>query len=543
MGWPANRVCKRFEDHAVNAAGVKLAREAREIAGVDCLVAGSMGPLAGVIDMDAPGGRAAIAAAHQEQAAILAGRGADLLILETFFRLDELELAFSAVREVTHLPVVAMLTFPGESSGEDWDSAAEQLRKLCQFELLAAGVNCAPGPGGTLEILERTGDVPKVLAAMPNAGLLLRRDGRLLLPPATPSYLATFARRAVALGAGLVGGCCGTGPDHIRAMVEAVGGARPSIRQATVVTVTEPRPAVPAAPKPAPSSFAAKLATGQFTRVVQLDPPKGTNAQRVVEAARAFAAHPAIDAVDINSNPLARLRMDSLWLAAEIQSTTGLETIPHVTPRDASLMGLQAQLLGAWRAGIRNLFAITGDPSQLGDYPGVHDVYHVDIFELVRAIARMAEGVDCAGNPIGEPPDFCLGVAVNPNAEDLAHEADRLKRKVEAGAQFAMTQVLFDWAPFEKLLEEFQGKPPVPLLVGVWPLPSLKLALRLHHEVPGIVVPEELLVQLEAAGSGAVEVGAERARAMLAAAPAYAAGVYLVAPFRNPEEILQLLKA
>lgn len=527
---------------AVNAAGVKLAREAREIAGVDCLVAGSMGPLAGVIDLDAPEGPAAIAAAHQEQAAILAGRGADLLILETFFRLDELELAVAAVREVTHLPVVAMLTFPGEPSGEEWDSAAQQVRKLSQLEVLAAGVNCAPGPGGTLEILEKLGDVARVLAAMPNAGLLLRRDGRLLLPPATPSYLAAFARRAVALGAGLVGGCCGTGPDHIRAMVEAVRGARPSPRQTTVVAVTEPLAAAPAAPKPAPSSFAAKLAAGEFVRIVQLDPPKGTNPERVIQAARAFAAHPSIDAVDINSNPLARLRMDSLWLAAEVQRATGLETIPHVTPRDASLMGLQAQLLGAWRAGIRNLLAISGDPSQLGDYPGVHDVYHVDIFELVRAIARMAEGVDCAGNPIGEPPAFCLGVAVNPNAEDLAHEADRLRRKVEAGASFAMTQVLFDWAPFEKLLEQFRGRLPVPVLVGIWPLPSLKLALRLHHEVPGISVPAEFLSQLEAAGSRAAAVGLERARTLVKEAPAYAAGMYLVAPFRNPEEILQVLE-
>ncbi|BCW93152.1 MAG: bifunctional homocysteine S-methyltransferase/methylenetetrahydrofolate reductase [Thermoanaerobaculum sp.] len=526
---------------AVNAAGVKLAREAREIAGIDCLVAGSMGPLAGVIDLDAPEGPAAIAAAHQEQAAILAGRGADLLILETFFRLDELELAVSAVREVTHLPVVAMLTFPGEAHGEDWDGAAEQVYRLSQLDVLAVGVNCAPGPGGTLEILERLGTVSKMLAAMPNAGLLLRRDGRLLLPPATPSYLAAFARRAVALGAGLVGGCCGTGPDHIRAMVEAVRGARPSPRQTTVVAVPEPVPSAAPEPKPSRSSFAAKLAAGQFVRIVQLDPPKGTNAQRVLEAARGFAAHPAIDAVDINSNPLARLRMDSLWLAAEIQRTTGLETIPHITPRDASLMGLQAQLLGAWRAGIRNLFAITGDPSQLGDYPGVHDVYHVDIFELVRAVARMAEGVDCAGNPIGEPPAFCIGVAVNPNAEDLAREADRLRRKVEAGAQFAMTQVLFDWAPFEKLVDQFKGKLPVPVLVGTWPLPSLKLALRLHHEVPGIMVPEELLFQLEAAGSGAAEVGAKRARAMLEAAPSYAAGVYLVAPFRQPGDVVSLL--
>ncbi len=167
-----------------------------------------------------------------------------------------------------------------------------------------------------------------------------------------------------------------------------------------------------------------------------------------------------MDAVDINSNPLARLRMESLWLAAEIQRATGLETIPHITPRDASLMGLQAQLLGAWHAGIKNLLAISGDPSQLGDYPGVHDVYHVDIFELVRSVARMAEGYDCAGNPIGEPPAYCLGVAVNPAADDLDHEVERLRRKADAGAHFAMSQVFFSWEPWERLLDRCGGALP-----------------------------------------------------------------------------------
>ncbi len=528
---------------AVNAAGVKLAREAREIAGVDCLVAGSVGPLAGVIDMDEPGGRSAIAVAHAEQASILAGRGADLLILETFFRLDELELAINAVREVTSVPLVALLTFASAEDGEprEWDIHAEHVRHLHEAGLLAAGVNCAPGPQGALEILERLRPPPGPLAAMPNAGMLVRRDGRILMPPATPSYLATFARRAAELGAGLIGGCCGTGPDHIRAMAEAVRGVKPAHRRRGVVPVESAPSPQTSAPRPPSSGFAAALAEGRFVRVVQLDPPKGTNADRLLEAIRALSASSRVDAVDINSNPLARLRMDSLWLGAEVQRAAGLETIAHVTPRDASLMGLQAQLLGAWRAGLRNLLAITGDPSQLGDYPGVHDVYHVDIFELVRAISRMAEGVDCAGNVIGEPPAFCLGVAVNPNAEDLDHEVERLRRKVEAGARFAMSQVFFDWAPWERLLERAGGRLPVPALVGIWPLSSLKLALRLHHEVPGILVPDEFLARLEAAGPEAGLVGAERARALLREAPERAAGVYLIAPFKNPEDVLHLL--
>lgn len=525
---------------AVNSAGVKLAREARDITGVDCLIAGSIGPLAGVIDIDEAGGPEAIASFHAEQAAILAGRGADLLILETFFRLDEVELAVNAVRGMTDVPLVAMLTFPLETATENIEERANQLRWLCGLELLAAGMNCVPGPQGFLDILEVVGDVPRILAAMPNAGTLVRRDGRIFRPPATPSYLASFAQRAAALGVGLVGGCCGTGPDHIRAMGDAVRGRPPRRREGAAIAIEHalspaPRPA--AAPQ---SSFAAKLAAKQFVHVVQLDPPKGTNPARIVEAARALAAAERIDAVDINSSPLARLRMDSLWPAAEIQQVTGLQTIPHITPRDASLMGLQAQLLGAWRSGIRNVLAISGDPSQLGDYPAVHDVYHVDIFELVRGMSRMAEGFDCAGNPIGEPPAYCVGVAVNPAAEDLDHEVDRLKRKVDAGAHFIMSQVFFAWDPWERLLDRFGGAPPLPALVAVWPLPSFGLAQRLHYEVPGIYVPEDLLRDLEAAGPDASRVGAERARVLLAQAPQYAAGVYLVAPFKNPADILRL---
>ncbi|HVN31505.1 MAG TPA: bifunctional homocysteine S-methyltransferase/methylenetetrahydrofolate reductase [Thermoanaerobaculaceae bacterium] len=525
---------------AVNSAGVKLAREAREISGVDCLVAGSIGPLAGVIDIDEPGGPGLIAVAHAEQAAILAGRGADLLILETFFRLDELRLAIEAVRDVTDLPLVTCLSFPFEKIPESHPEFADQVRELFGHDPLAAGINCAPGPQGTLDVLESLGAPPGPIAVMPNAGSLVRRGGRILLPPATPSYLAQFARRAAELGAGLIGGCCGTGPDHIRAIASAVRGLHAVHPRRAGVTVEQVRQ--PELPQPRlQSTLATKLATGKFVHIVQLDPPKGTNPERIVEATRAMAAAGRVDAVDVNSNPLARLRMDSLWLSAEVQRETGLETIPHITPRDASLMGLQAQLLGAWRAGLRNLLAISGDPSQLGDYPGAHDVYHVDIFELVRSVSRMAEGFDCAGNPIGDPPAFHLGVAVNPGADDLDHEVERLRRKADAGAHFLMSQVFFAWEPWERLLDRFGGKLPLPALVAVWPLPSLKLALRLHNEVPGIFVPDELLKKLEASGSEASKVGTERARELLQAAPRYASGVYLIAPFRNPVEILHLL--
>jgi methionine synthase / methylenetetrahydrofolate reductase (NADH) len=525
---------------AINSTAVKLAREAREIAGVDCLVAGAIGPLAGVIDLDEPEGPPAIAAAHAEQAQILAGRGADLLMLETFFRFDELALAVKAVREVCDLPLVGLLTFATERPPHQYVEQAQVVDELADLDLLAVGVNCAPGPMGALEILRNTTQTRVPLAALPNAGVLSRRDGRVYMPPATPAYLARFAKLSVELGAALVGGCCGTGAEHIRAIAEAVDGLKPRPRVATAVSMADIEVPEDRGRRPE-STLAAKFDAGDFVRVVQLDPPKGTNAEAVLAAAEKLARHPAVDAVDINSNPLARLRMDSLSLAAEIQRRTGIETVPHITPRDASLMGLQSQLLGAWLNGVRNLFAVTGDPSQLGDYPGVHDVYHVDIFELVRAISRMAEGFDCAGNRIGDPPSFFTGVAVNPAVDDIEHEADRLKRKIDNGAHYAMTQVFFEWPPWERFLELFGGQLPIPVMIAVWPVRSLKMALRLHHEVPGIEVPEDLIAAMDAAGPDAAKVGRERALTLFREAPTYANGVYLIAPFKKPENVIPLI--
>jgi homocysteine S-methyltransferase len=412
--------------------------------------------------------------------------------------------------------------------------------RVAELDLVAIGVNCSPGPMGALEILRATRQSEIPLAAIPNAGVLTRRDSRIFMPPATPSYLGQFARQAVAEGAAIVGGCCGTGPDHVRAIAEAVRDLKPVHHTATVVAVEDAAPGRKASVEPQ-SDLAGKLAEGRFVCSVQLDPPKGTNVEAVVNAAETLATHSRVDAVDINSNPLARLRMDALSAAQEIQRRTGLEAVPHITPRDASLMGLQSQLLGAWLGGIRNLLAVTGDPSQLGDYPGVHDVYHVDIFELVRSLTKMAEGFDCAGNPIGDPPSFLVGVAVNPNVDDLQHELDRFHRKVDAGAHFAMTQVFFEWEPWERFLDLCGGAPPVPTLVAVWPLRSLKMALRLQHEVPGIDVPESLIQKLEAAGPDAAAAGHERALTMLREAPEYAAGAYVIAPFKQPEKVIPLI--
>ena len=525
---------------AINRAGVALARQVVDGSGRDDVyVAAAVGPLGVRL---APFGRVTARQAYDafyEQIDALCDAGADLLILETFFRVDELAIAVAAVRSVTDLPLIGMMTFAHERPPHPYKEQAEQLDELAELDLLAVGVNCAPGPMGTIEILRQVTQLRVPLAASPNAGTLVRREGRILMPPATPSYLGLFARQAVSLGAAVVGGCCGTGPEHIRAIADAVHNLVPESRANKVTVSVESVPA--SEPVKPSSSLAAKLERGRFVRLVQLDPPKGTNADALLDAAEELAAHPDVDGVDINSNPLARLRMDPLFLGQLIQQRSGLEAVPHITPRDASLMGLQSQLLGAWRGGIRNLLAITGDPSQLGDYPGVHDVYHVDIFELVRALSRMAEGFDCAGNRIGDPPGFLIGVAANLNADDPAREADRLRRKADNGAHFAMCQVCFDWAPWERFVELFHGDLPLPMLAAVWPLRSVRMALRLHHEVPGILVPDDLIAALDTAGADAAKVGYQRAVQLLAEAPERAAGAYLIAPFKQPQAVLPLI--
>jgi homocysteine S-methyltransferase len=289
------------------------------------------------------------------------------------------------------------------------------------------------------------------------------------------------------------------------------------------------------------SGLARKLAGKQFVNVVQLDPPKGSNAELVLQAVERFLEVGGVDAVDLNSNPMARLHMDSLWMAAEVERM-GMETIPHITPRDASLMGLEANLLGAWRAGIKNVLAVTGDPSQIGDRAGAHDVYQTDGVGLVEILTQLNEGTDWAGNAIGDPPSFTVGVAVNPNAEDLDREVERYLRKIENGAHFAMTQVFFEWSCWERFLDKIGGASPIPVLIAVWPLTSYRLALRLHNEVPGIVVPKAVQDRLEQAGQGARTEGFALAREIYEESKKRKeGGVYVIAPFKNPSAALEVL--
>jgi homocysteine S-methyltransferase len=278
----------------------------------------------------------------------------------------------------------------------------------------------------------------------------------------------------------------------------------------------------------------------EFVVSVQLDPPLGANNQALLESARVLAEHERVHLVDVNDNPRARARMSGVMASVAIERACGIETIPHLTPRDMAIAGLESLLLGAHAEGVRNMLAVTGDPPEEGDYPGARGVYELEAIGLTRLIAGLNRGEDYHGRSIDAPTSFFIGVAVNPSADDLDTELDRFEKKLAAGAQFAMTQVLFDLTFLDAFLAHHGGRSPIPLLVGIWPLRSHQLAVRIHNEVPGIVVPEPVQEKLRAAGAGAAEVGLEHARTLIEEAREKAAGVYLVAPFRQPLGILDL---
>ncbi len=528
----------------INHRAVKIAREAREAAPHEVLIAGSIGPL-GLLRQGRTLPDEEIRAIYTEQAAALEERGVDFFLLETFTDLDQLLLAIAAIRSFSSLPIVASLTFSEEGTTFGGTPAAEAAWRLAQQPVQAIGANCTLGPQPLLPVLRAMATSGLDLSAMPNAGFPQRMGDRIVYPKSSPEYFAAFAREAVETGARLVGGCCGTTPEHIRAIAEAVRHLRPApMRTARSVQVETPSLLPPPAFSPArepESRLWRKLQSGQFVISVEIDPPKGVALDRIFEQVDRVMASGRVDVVDINSGTLARVGMDAMMLAGALEAR-GIETIPHLTTRDMNIIGLQATLLGAWSVGgVRNVLALTGDPPSLGDHPETSGVYEVDSIGLVRVLARLNAGTDWAGKQLGGATNFTIGVALNPVAEDLDYEIERFRRKIEAGAHFAMTQPLFDPAFWEAFVKKLGARPPIPVLVGIWPLTSFKQAVRLHNEVPGMVIPASVLGQLEQAGAAARDCGFALARRLLEWARGEFAGAYLIPPFKRYEEVLELL--
>jgi methionine synthase I (cobalamin-dependent)/5,10-methylenetetrahydrofolate reductase len=529
------------EVQRLNSRGVKVAREAREAASREILIAGSIGPLGIGVQARHPEPDQ-IRAIFHEQAMALEERGVDFFILETFSYIEEILLAIEAIRSFSNLPIVAQLTYSEEGTtfGDVRPFLAASLLKDKNVQVI--GANCTLGPQSLLPILQELSNSQSCCTSgMPNAGFPKREGDRIVYPKSSPQYFAEFAREAAGLGVRILGGCCGTTPAHIRAMADAVKSLRPAKQHSAATVVAAAQPAPPAQERDPESKFWKRLQKKEFTVCVEIDPPKGIALDRIYEQVDRVMASKKVDAIDINSGAMARVGMDALVVAGALEAR-GVETVPHLTTRDQNIIGLQAMLLGAWTVGgVRNILGITGDPPSVGDYPETSGVYEVDSVGLVKILHRLNQGTDWAGKTLGGQTNFTIGVAVNPVADDLDVEIARFHAKVEAGAHFAMTQPLFDPEHWYSFLKKLGGKVPIPVLIGVWPLNSYKQALRLNNEVPGIVIPEPLLKSMEAAGASARDRGFEVARDMLAWARTELAGAYLIPPFKRYEEILEIL--
>jgi methionine synthase / methylenetetrahydrofolate reductase(NADPH) len=519
----------------INSAAVKLARQAREISGRDIYIAGSIGPLGERSDLSGDYRKRIFT----EQAAALAARGVDLFAVETFFELEELLVAIEAVKEVASLPIVAMLTFDEQGETLGGISAKQATEALGGLGLAAIGANHGAGIHAALTALNEmhstNGEL--ALAAMPNIGLASLAGNRLVFPHATPEYFADFAAHARDLGARIIGGCCGTTPLEIQAIAGAVADQRTA---SSPLVVSEREVVLSVVETAEQTELGRMFEEGEWIVSVQLDPPLGGSHRGMLEVAKGLEDGGAA-IVDINDNATARAGMSALMLSIAIQRTTRVETIPHLTTRDSSVLGLESQLLGAHAEGIRNVLAVTGDPPEVGDYPGSQGVYEVDSIGLVQLMAHLNRGEDFNGKAIDAATSFHIGVAVNPSADDLELELERYRRKIDAGAHYAMTQILFDLEYLDRFLDRLGDESPIPLLIGIFPVWSHPLALRLHNEVPGIIVPDNVQEALRDAGPDGPQVGMEIARELIEASRDRAAGVYLVAPFRRPLGVLELL--
>ncbi len=525
--------------------GARIARAAREIAGVNAFIAGSMGPLGKPLE---PFGQLSLADAERhfrEAAEGLLEGGCDCFLLETFQDLNEILAALRAVRRVTlEVPVITQMTFGLDGKTLYGHTPAVAVAALREAGADVVGVNCGVGPQPTLELLEQllaAADGTPV-SAMPNAGLPQFVNGRYAYL-ATPEYFADFAARALALGVKIVGGCCGTTPAHIRAMRERLASHIPveKLAPGAEVRVIEPAPAPAPIEEAAAVSGLLRLLSEKFVVSVEIDPPRGVNTQKVMEGARLMAQR-GVDVINIADSPMARIRMSAMALAYQIRTHfPRVDLILHFTTRDRNLMGLQSDLLGAHALGLRNILCLTGDPPSVGDYPNMTAVYDTDSVGLVRIVRGMNEGHDLSGTSIGAATRFAVGCGVNPTADDLDAELERFRRKLDAGAEFVMTQPVYELECWNRFLDRLGGAPPIPILIGVLPLQSFRHAEFLHNEVPGIHVPAWIRERLHAAGNEGQKVGVDLARDLLLECRSLANGVYLMPSFGRYENCLDVL--
>lgn len=529
----------------INKRAAELAREA---AGDDCLVAGAVGPLGVRLEPYGALSRTEARAIFVEQMQALDDGGVDCFLLETFADLDEIEQAILAARDVNpDKPVIAQATVGPELRTAYGASPEDIARSLDRWGADVIGLNCSVGPQTILDAIERMAVVTnRKLSAQPNAGMPRDVGGRSMYM-ASPEYMATYSRHLIQAGAKIVGGCCGTTAEHIKAIVEGVRPLAPRTRVSVGANRAALSPDAPTGKEPRPlaerSRFGAKIASGQFVTSVEIVPPRGVDTAKL--SLDAAALHKAgVDAINVPDGPRAQSRMGAIATSLVIERQ-GIEAVTHYCCRDRNLLGMLSDLLGAYALGLRNMLLITGDPPKMGPYPDATAVFDIDAIGLTNLVSKLNRGLDPGANPIGEPTQFVIGVGVNPAAIDPAHELKRFHWKVEAGAEYAITQPVFDPAQLEVFLRSIEDTR-IPIVAGIWPLVSARNAEFLANEVPGVTVPKDVLDRMRIANDKSKEhalaEGIAIAREALDRVRGSVQGVQVSAPFGKIELALEVFR-
>lgn len=527
----------------INVAAVEIARKA---AGDGVYVAGAIGPLGIRIE---PYGPTSLDEARQffrEQASALRDGGVDLFVLETFSNLSEIEQAIAAVRDICSIPVIAQVTIGTDGRTVYGDTARTIAQRLDAAGADVIGLNCSVGPDIMLDAIEEISSVTaKKISCQPNAGLPRDVNGRQMYM-ASPDYMGKYAKRLIHKGVKFLGGCCGTTPEHIKVMADAVRPLSP--RRAFVVLDGASADDKPKGRDTAPlalrSHWGGKIARGEFVTTIEITPPKGPNPDAMVEAVKSIKAA-GVDAVNVPDGPRAQNRMGAIAVAILLQQRVGIETVLHYCCRDRNLLGMHSDLLGCAALGVHNLLLITGDPPKMGPYPDATAVFDIDSIGLTNMVALMNRGLDLGGNPFGDPTSFTIGVGVNPGHLDLDYELRRLDWKLRAGAEYAITQPVFDVKQLESFLARTQAMR-LPVVAGIWPLLSYRNAQFMNNEVPGVSVPDEVMERMRVASEKSKEHGLREgvtiARETLARVRDQVAGVQVSAPLGRVDLALQVFE-
>lgn len=528
----------------INRAGARIAREA---AGKEIFVAGSIGPLGLKIEPWGPTAVEEAETAFLEQAQALVEGGVDFIIFETFSDINEIHQAIKAIQKLGQdIEFIAEMTIEESGNSLYGTTPVVFTKKLEEWRAPVIGVNCSVGPAHMLQCIEKMAQATdRPLSAMPNAGVPREVEGRNIYL-CSPEYMAEYAKRFILNGVKVVGGCCGTTPAHIKAMRGAIRALQPPQRKIIQAALpAEEKEQVKTVRRSDKSRMARKLEDKEFVVSVEIVPPRGFDVSPTVKAARMLERR-GVDCINIPDGPRASARMSPMALAVIISSKTEIEPILHYTCRDRNLLGMQSDLLGMYAQKIRNILIITGDPPKLGDYPDATAVFDVDSIGLVNVVSRLNRGIDIGGKRISAPTGFHIGVGVNPGAFNLDYEISRFGWKVEAGAEFAITQPVFDVGILENFLKRIEHRR-IPILAGIWPLSSLRNAEFMHNEVPGASVPQKIMDRMRAAQ----EVGAEAARKeglaiakeTVTAIKNIVQGIQISPPFGKHEIALEVLEA